>query len=143
MYTSALGKDTSRHRPPAGGNGTARYEIDEFLRGTIICRKNEPVALRTNDARRIRFAQPRCRGNQRIEHLLQIERRATDDLEHVGGGGLLLEGYGEVVGALAQLVKQPRVLDGDDGLGGKVLHQFDLLVRERSHFCAIDKKGAD
>ena len=98
---------------------------------------------RTNDARRIRFAQPRCRGNQRIEHLLQIERRATDDLEHVGGGGLLLEGYGEVVGALAQLVKQPRVLDGDDGLGGKVLHQFDLLVRERSHFCAIDKKGAD
>ena len=50
---------------------------------------------------------------------------------------------GEVVGALAQLVKQPRVLDGDDGLGGKVLHQFDLLVRERSHFCAIDKKGAD
>ena len=31
----------------------------------------------------------------------------------------------------AQLVEQPRVLDGDDGLGGKVLYQLDLLVGER------------
>jgi hypothetical protein len=30
-----------------------------------------------------------------------------------------------------------------NGLGGEVLHQFDLLVRERSHFRAIDEKGAD
>ena len=33
--------------------------------------------------------------------------------------------------ALAQFVEQPRVLDGDDGLGGEVLHQRDLLVGER------------
>ena len=26
----------------------------------------------------------------------------------------------QIVGALAQLVEQPRVLDGDDGLGGEV-----------------------
>jgi hypothetical protein len=31
--------------------------------------------------------------DQRVEHGLQIERRAADDLEHVGGGGLLLEGF--------------------------------------------------
>ena len=31
----------------------------------------------------------------------------------------------------AQLVEQPRVLDGDHGLGGEVLHQLDLLVGER------------
>ena len=29
--------------------------------------------------------------DQRIEHRLQIECRAADDLEHVGGGGLLLQ----------------------------------------------------
>ena len=34
---------------------------------------------------------------------------------------------GEVGGALAQFVQQPRVLDGDDGLGGEVLYQCDLL----------------
>ena len=66
------------------------------------------------DGRHVGLAQPRRRFDQRIEHGLQIERRAADDLEHVGGGGLLLQRF-------AQLVEQPRVLDGDDGLGGEVL----------------------
>ena len=48
--------------------------------------------------------------------------------------GLLLQRFGEIVGALAQLVEQPRVLDGDDGLRGKVLNQLNLLVGERAHF---------
>jgi hypothetical protein len=30
-----------------------------------------------------------------------------------------------------QLVEQPRVLDGDDGLVCKSVHQLDLLRRER------------
>ena len=29
--------------------------------------------------------------DQRIQHCLQIEGRAADDLEHVSGGGLLLQ----------------------------------------------------
>ena len=36
------------------------------------------------------------------------------------GRGLLLQRLGQIVGALAQLVEQPRVLDGDDGLGGEI-----------------------
>ena len=51
--------------------------------------------------------------------------------------------FGEIVGALAQLVEQPRVLDGDDGLRGEVLHQLDLLVGERPHLLAIDDDSAD
>src|SRR5262249_42437084 len=35
-------------------------------------------------------------------------------------------------------VEQPRVFDGDDGLGGEVLQQFCLLLSERSHLLAID-----
>ena len=42
-----------------------------------------------------------------------------------------------------QLAEQPRVLDGDDGLGGEVLHQLDLLVRERSYLLAVDDDGTD
>ena len=81
----------------------------------------EPVAARRAGTRRrrwrrnadhVRLAQPRRRFDQRIEHRLQIEGRAADDLEHVGGGGLLLQRF-------AQLVEQPRVLDGDDGLAAK------------------------
>ena len=62
--------------------------------------------------------------------------RAADHLEHVGGGGLLLQ-------RLAQLVEQAGVLDRDDGLGGEVLHQLDLLVGERAHLLAVDDDGAD
>ena len=51
--------------------------------------------------------------------------------------------FGQIVGALAQLVEQPRVLDGDDGLGGEVLHQLDLLVGERPHLLAVDGERAD
>ena len=84
----------------------------------------------------IRFAQARCRFDQRIQHRLQIEGRTADDLEHVRGRGLLLQ-------RLPQFVEQPRVLDGDDGLGGEVLHQRDLLVGERPHLLAIDIEIAD
>ena len=49
----------------------------------------------------------------------------------------------QIVGALAQLVEQPRVLDGDDGLGGEVLNQLDLLVGEWTYLLAIDDEGAD
>ena len=43
----------------------------------------------------------------------------------------------------AQLAEQPRVLDGDDGLRGEVLHQIDLLVGEGTHLLAVDEDRAD
>jgi hypothetical protein len=46
-------------------------------------------------------------------------------------------------GALAQLIEQPGVLDGDDRLRGEVLDQLDLLVEERPHLLAIDDDGPD
>jgi hypothetical protein len=59
---------------------------------------------------------------------------------------LLLQGFGEASGALAevlgplpQFVEQPRVLDGDNGLRGKVLDQLDLLFGELPHYIAIDR----
>ena len=66
-----------------------------------------------------------------------------DDPQHLGGRGLLLQRLGQIVGALAQLVEQPRVLDGDDGLGGEVRDQLDLLVGERPNFLAVDDDRAD
>jgi hypothetical protein len=38
----------------------------------------------------LRRAQPDRALGQRLEHSLQVERRAAHDSEHVGGGGLLL-----------------------------------------------------
>ena len=61
--------------------------------------------------------------------------RIADDLQHLGRRGLLLQRFGQVVCTLAQLVEQPRVLDGDDRLRGEVPDQLDLLVGERPDSC--------
>ena len=71
-----------------------------------------------------------------LENRLQIAGRLTDDAQHICRGRLLLQ-------RLAQFVEQPRVLDGDDGLGGEVLYQRDLLVGEWADFLAVDGDGAD
>src|SRR5262249_23815168 len=44
---------------------------------------------------------------------------------------------------LAQLVEQAGVLDGNDGLGGKVLHQLDLLIGEGPDFLAVDSNRTE
>src|SRR5262245_26313523 len=61
----------------------------EFVDGCIIV----SVALLALDRAHVRFAQQRRRLGQRVEHRLQIEGRSADDLEYVGGGGLLLERF--------------------------------------------------
>ena len=40
-------------------------------------------------------------------------------LQHFRRRRLLLQRLSQIVSALAQFVEQPRVLDGDDGLGGE------------------------
>ena len=64
------------------------------------------------------------------QHGIQVEGRAADHLEHVGGRGLLLQRF-------AQLVEQARILDRDDGLGGEVREQLDLLVGEWPHLAPM------
>ena len=74
--------------------------------------------------------------DQCIEHNLQIERRAADNLEHIGRRGLLLQ-------RLPQLTEQARVFDGDDGLSSEALHQRDLLVRKRTDILATHEKDTN
>ena len=57
-------------------------------------RRTINFASSAGDGRAFRVAQPRCRFDKRIEHGLQVEGRAADHLEHVGGGGLLLQRLG-------------------------------------------------
>ena len=43
---------------------------------------------------------------------------------------MLLQEFGEVIGALAQFVEQPRILDGDYRLVGEGSYQLDLFIGE-------------
>src|SRR5262249_5600699 len=74
----------------------------------------EPLIVRTRNVSYVGFAKSDRRVDQRVEHGRQIEGRPADRLEHVGG--LLLE-------RLAQLVQQPRILDGNDGLLREIAHE--------------------
>ena len=65
-----------------------------------------------------------------VEHRLQIERRAADDLEHVGGRGLLGERLLDLPGARLHLVEQANVLDRNHGLVGESSHHLHLARRE-------------
>ena len=58
------------------------------------------LAIAPEDQCVIRLAQTRRRLDEGVEHRLQIEGRAADDLEHVGGGGLLLQRFAQIVCAL-------------------------------------------
>jgi len=55
----------------------------------------------------------------------------------------LLKRFGQIGRPPAQFIEQPRVLDGDNGLGGEVCKQLDLLVGEWADFPAIDRDRTD
>ena len=69
-------------------------------------------------------AQPHRLFQHRVEHRRQIAGRGVDDLQHLGGRGLLLQ-------RLALFGDQPRVLDRDHRLIGEGADEFDLPVGER------------
>ena len=71
-----------------------------------------------------------------MEHRLQLARRARNSLKHIGGRGLLLQRF-------AQLVEQAGILDRDHRLVSEVRHQLDLFVGERPHLLAVDGDRAD
>src|SRR5262245_25074553 len=78
-----------------------------------------------------------------LEHRFQLTGRTADEPEDLGGRGLMLQRLAQIFVALAQLLEDAGVLDGDDGLRGEVRHQFDLLLGERAHLLAINDDGAD
>ena len=130
MHRPGFEHRTSRDRATSHVQGPLADYLP-FLRGESETRfdtvHRAPLA---NDPHRVGIAQACCRCGERIQHPLQVERRAADHLEHVGGGGLLLQRLAQIVGAPTELVKQPRVLDGNYRLVGKSCHQLDLFLRK-------------
>ena len=94
------------------------------------------LTVRAKDEPLLGCAKPRRALDQSVENGLKLECRAADNLQHVGGRGLLLEG-------LAEFVEQASVLYGDHRLRSEVLDQRDLLVGKWPHFLAVDDDRAD
>jgi hypothetical protein len=115
------------------------HERPKLLRGVEGHRHSEQLTVEAEDERLVGFAQPDGALGNRLKYPLQIERRAADDFEHAGGGGLLLKRFAQIIRAFPQLVEQPRILDGDHRLIREGGDQFDLLVGERLYICSPDE----
>ena len=126
-----------QHRPAGDPAAVDRlwlaYEKSE---GSGVRAGHHDVAIAQEDDGIQRLAEAGGAGDDRVEHRLDVGRRAADDAQDLRRGGLLLQ-------RLAQLVQQPGVLDGDDGLAGEVLDQLDLLVGECKYLLTIDRNRAN
>jgi len=126
-----LGQGPTGHCPTAWGEGLPPQDTVVFGRYRKARRDAENLAVAVHKAAEIGVTQPYRRLAHRIEHRLQIEGRAADDLEHIAGRGLVFERFFEVARAGLQFAEKPRVLNRDDRLVGKGAHQLDLPFGER------------
>src|SRR5262245_30335891 len=116
MWTLCSGVPIGSRSPRKGGPFCMPIHTLSSESDRNRCAIEHAIAL-ARDRGAVRVAEPGCRFQKRLQDGLQIERRATNELEHIGGGGLLLQ-------RLAELVEQAGVLDGDDGLVGGGLRGF-------------------
>src|SRR5580700_8897949 len=88
--------------PPGNCSGTNRdrmtlHVLIEVGRNTMARDDFIRLAFWATDNCGVSVAQVRCRFYQCIEHGPKIEGRTADDLEHVGGGGLLLQRFAQLI----------------------------------------------
>src|SRR5262245_27523806 len=136
MNDAGLQRGAADERSTAGLDRLLFHVFLVLRRIAVTCRQAISLALAPEDESIVRLTQASRRLDECIEYRLQVERGAADHLEDVGGGGLLLQRF-------SQLVEQARVFDGDDGLAGEISDQLDLLVREGANLKAIDANNTD
>ena len=88
------------------------------------------LALAAVDHGLIGIAKPGGGLDHRIQHRLQIEGRAADDLQHVAGRGLVFQRFLKIGRAGLQRAIRLGAADRDHRLLGEGLQQFDLAVGE-------------
>src|SRR5262249_34870209 len=82
----------TRDRASTKRKGVLLFQIELVLRRKPVIRNElKGVAFCSVNGCLIRLTQFGGRLDQRVEHGLKIKGRAADYLEHVGGGGLLVE----------------------------------------------------
>src|SRR6478752_6970102 len=125
-----------RNRPHGSGFCTGHYWHNSVCYAAVTCGTAHCAIFIKEQGCSICVANPYSLVQYDIENALQLSRRTRDDLEHLRSCRLLLQRF-------AQLGKQARVFDGDDGLGSEGRHQRDLFVGKWANFLTKDCKRTD
>src|SRR4051812_19047211 len=139
-YVGNVDDGSFKQRAPRRGAAVGRYrnrfdQIHELIGKPETLGAIEFFASLACNGALLGVTQPGCRFDQRMQHRLQVERRAADHLQDVGGGGLLLKGFGEIVGALPQFVYEPHGLNRNDSLALKSRDKVELAVTQPLDVC--------
>src|SRR5215471_6272963 len=112
----ALVEAVSSQKPTAVGAGWVWFtqQGGHRLGRPARCDRPKHLAVEVTHRSEGRFTQPHRLIQHRVEYRLKITGRGIDDLQYLGGCGLLLQ-------CLARLGHQPRVLHRDDRLRREVL----------------------
>ena len=132
---------SSRTRPTSclwlrlNGNGVQKFLVFQIFlvasSNPIACCEVIGTVLRTPNVCHLRTAEARC-GLTRVSSTVcrsKVER--LDDLEHIGGSSLLLQGFAEL------LSRAEKFSMAIHSLSGKVLDQFNLFVGESADFLTV------
>src|SRR6516225_7587065 len=112
MNHATLKEGTTRCRPLFSFDRNIFDIIHEFARKAVSLGAVEGTVSLTGNGSLIGIAKSGGRFDERLQHCPQIKGRTTDDLEHIGGGGLLLERF-------TQFIEQTNVFDSDYSLISK------------------------
>ena len=104
----------------------------ERLLARRASRRDENARRHRSTGRQSGIAEAVRLFQHRVEHRREVAGRGIDDLQYLGGRGLLLQ-------CLARLGQEPRVLHRDDRLRREFLQQRDLPFREWPYFMTVRK----
>src|SRR5262249_43071914 len=79
-------------------------------------RAPDRAVLRDDNVHELRFADTRGALGNRVEHRTDVAGRARDDARDLADRGLAFQGFGRLARARLDLLEQPDVFDGNDGL---------------------------
>jgi len=116
----------------------SRGVISELLWSPTRREGSETAIHSLKDNAEFGIAEPRRVLKHRLKNRLERARRTADQLEHLRRGGLVFQSLLQLPCSRLLGFEQPRVLDGDYGLVGEGLEQFDLSVGKRAHLGASD-----
>src|SRR5689334_9250164 len=97
MDRPAFERRTGSSTLPAGPNWFLLKPLLQLLGSVERCCHPQQLAIGTINERSVRPTQPHRIFGHSFEDLFEIECRAADDLENVGGGGLLLQRFAQLV----------------------------------------------